>query len=313
MTDATARQHQRNLLGLEGLEQESLLTLLAEAGEYQAVARRESPPLDTLRGRIIANLFFEDSTRTRCSFAVAAARLGAQTVDLTSTGSSVSKGETYVDTARTIEAMGVDAIVVRSKAAGAPAMIASAVACPVINAGDGRHEHPTQGLLDLLTLQQYWRDFDQRTIAIVGDIANSRVARSNLHGLTTLGAHVVLVGPPNLAPGSMATITRGPGSVTVNHDLDSVIESVDAIMMLRVQFERHAGSGLAGDYREFYGLSAARAARLKPDAPIMHPGPVNRGLEIDPEVADDPDRSIIVEQVTNGVAVRMAVLMRSLA
>ena len=218
-----------------------------------------------------------------------------------------------LDTALTIEAMGVDALVVRSRDAGAPALIADAVECSVINAGDGRHEHPTQGLIDLLTLRQRWADFSERRVAIVGDIAASRVARSNLHGLTTLGADVLLVGPPSLAPSSFEQIADGPGRVIVGHDLDAILHQVDAIMMLRVQFERHSLGAIADDYRAQYGLTQERFGRLRADAVVLHPGPMNRGLEIDAEVADDPLRSLILRQVANGVAVRMAVLTRCLS
>lgn len=307
---ATDRRH---LLALEGLPQGEILTLLEVATSLREAASGRISPLDRLAGRVIGNLFFEDSTRTRHSFSLAAIRLGADTLDLTGRASSVSKGETLLDTARTIEAMGVDALVIRSREAGVPAMIAEAVECSVINAGDGRHEHPTQGLIDLLTLQQRWGDFTDHRIAIVGDIAASRVARSAVHGLTTLGTDVLLVGPSTLVPRTFEQIAAGPGRVTVGHDLDEILPQVDAIMMLRVQFERHSPGAIADDYRARYGLTQARASRLQPNAPILHPGPVNRGLEIDAEVADDPERSVILDQVANGVAVRMAVLSRCLA
>jgi aspartate carbamoyltransferase catalytic subunit len=244
---------------------------------------------------------------------VAANRLGATTVDLTVSGSSLSKGETLLDTALNLDAMGVDAIVIRSATSGTPHLVADAVACPVINAGDGRHEHPTQGLLDILTLRRRWGDIAGRTVVIVGDIANSRVARSNLHGLTTLGADVVLVGPPALVPMSFMKITAGPGRVSIEHDLDKTLSHADAVMMLRIQLERHdaGGGSIPPDYRRRYGLTVDRAASLAPEVLIMHPGPMNRGVEIDSEVADDPSRSVIMEQVTNGVAVRMAVLKRA--
>jgi aspartate carbamoyltransferase catalytic subunit len=209
--------------------------------------------------------------------------------------------------------MGVDALVVRTEASGGPALVAQHVACPVINAGDGRHEHPTQGLLDALTLRQVLGGLTGQRVAIVGDILHSRVARSNAHGLTALGADVVLVGPPALVPADFARIVDagrpGAGTLSVSHDLDATLPQVDAVMMLRVQFER--GTAVAGDYREQYGLTEARAGRLRPGLPIMHPGPMNRGIEIDSAVADDPGRSVILRQVTNGVAVRMAVLERA--
>ncbi len=307
---ATTTQDQLHLLGLEGMSRDEILEWLDIAEGFLDIARGSAPSLETLRGKIVANLFFEDSTRTRGSFSVASKRLGADCIDLSGSGSSVSKGESIVDTALTVEAMGVDALVLRAKPSGTPHLVAKAVRIPVINAGDGRHEHPTQGLLDLLTMRRHLGELEGKTIAIVGDIANSRVARSNAHGLTTLGAQVHLIGPPSLAPASFEKITAGPGRVTVSHDLDAVLEDVDAIMMLRVQFERQGSNSISDDYRRLYGLSAQRAARLRPEAIIMHPGPMNRGLEIDGEVADDPERSVIREQVTCGVAVRMAVLKK---
>ena len=310
---SVAATDRRHLLGLEGLPRGEILSLLEAAEGLQEAAFGSSNARDRLAGRIVANLFFEDSTRTRIGFSVAAVRLGADTIDLTGHGSSVSKGETVLDTARTIEAMGVDALVVRSSDAGAPAMIANAVECSVINAGDGRHEHPTQGLIDLLTLQQRWADFSDRRIGIVGDIGASRVARSNVHGFTTLGVDVLLVGPPTLVPASFEKIATGPGRVTVSHDLDAILPEIDAIMMLRVQFERHSPGAITDDYRARYGLTRERFSRLRPDAVVLHPGPMNRGLEIDAEVADDPQRSLILRQVANGVAVRMAVLTRCLS
>ena len=305
----TAAWDRRHLLGLEGLNADDLSQLLDSAERLRSAAVGQSPRLDVLAGRTIANLFFENSTRTRSSFTLAARRLGAETLELTSAGSSVSKGETPTDTALNIQAMGVDAFVVRMSASGGAAMIANAVRVPVVNAGDGKHEHPTQGLLDLLTLRQRLGELKGRTIGIVGDVVSSRVARSNIHGLTTLGANVVLVGPPALVPKSFESIARGPGKVAVTHDLDNVLHEVDSIMMLRVQFERTDGPPLiSGDYRQLYGLTAERAARLPSHAAVLHPGPMNRGLEIDNEVADDPQRSVILQQVSNGVAVRMAVL-----
>ncbi|MHC4825921.1 MAG: aspartate carbamoyltransferase catalytic subunit [Planctomycetota bacterium] len=301
-----------DLLGLDGLPADQVLSLLDQAEQFLPVAFRSEPPLDLLAGGLVANLFFEDSTRTRCSFTVAAKRLGADTVDLTGSGSSLSKGETLLDTALNVEAMGVDAIVVRSPASGSPAMVARAVQVPVINAGDGQHEHPTQALLDIFTLRRRWGDVAGRTVAIVGDIGHSRVARSNAFGLTTLGADVVLVGPPSLVPRSLEEISSGPGRVTVSHDLDEVLGDVDAVMMLRVQLERQAGDGIPEDYRACYGLTVDRAVRLRPEVPVMHPGPMNRGVEIDSEVADDQARSVILRQVTQGVALRMAVLERAI-
>ena len=306
----------RDLLDLDGLEAETLRLLLAASAAYAPPRNAtedagERAPARTLAGRVVANLFFEDSTRTRCSFSVAARRLGATVVDLAEGGSSMSKGETLADTARTIEAMGVDALIVRHEASGAPALLARSVRCPVINAGDGRHAHPTQGLLDLLAMQERLGDLRGRRIAIVGDIGNSRVARSALHGLVTLGADVVLVGPPTLVPAGLAQIGADrprAGNVRISHDLDAELATLDAIMMLRVQFERAAGGAIAADYRQLFGLSAERLGRLPAHAPVLHPGPINRGVEIGQDAADHPQRSLILRQVALGVAVRMAVL-----
>jgi aspartate carbamoyltransferase catalytic subunit len=292
------------------MRRDEILAIVDQAEGYLPIAMGERPPLNLLRGRIVANLFFEDSTRTRSSFTIAARRLGAEVLDLSGVGSSITKGETLVDTARNIEAMGVSAIVVRCAASGGAKLVADAVRCPVINAGDGRHEHPTQGLLDIMTLQQRLGELEGRTVAIVGDISASRVARSAIHGLTALGADVLLVGPPALVPGTFRQIAQGPGSIDISHDLDAVLGEVDAVMMLRVQFER--GSDVAGDFRASYGLTTDRLARLRADVPILHPGPINRGLEMDAEAADDPVRSAVLQQVINGVATRMAVLARAL-
>jgi aspartate carbamoyltransferase catalytic subunit len=306
----------RHLLGLEYLSAADIEALLDRAESLGPVACGRSARLDGLSGKTIANLFFEDSTRTRCSFTLAARRLGADTIDLTSAGSSVSKGETIVDTALNLQAMGVNGFVVRCSAAGGPHMIADAVRqdISVINAGDGKHEHPTQGLLDLLTLRQRLGSLAGKTLAIVGDVVSSRVARSAIHGGTRLGMNIILIGPPTLVSRSFEDITTGPGRVHVQNELDSALSTLDAIMMLRVQFERQ-GEGppvIAGDYRELFGLNTQRARRLPEHAVIMHPGPMNRGLEIDSEVADDPKRSVILQQVANGVAVRMAVMERLL-
>ncbi len=308
----------RHLLGLQDMPPDELRSLLVAS-----LARRAEPdrarPLD---GRTVANLFFEDSTRTRTSFSVAAMNLGAGVVDLLGSTLSVSKGETLIDTARNVEAMGVGAFVVRAAQGGSAAMIAGSVGVPVINAGDGKHEHPTQGLLDILTLAEAHRrtpsfDLSGLSVAIVGDVASSRVARSNIAGLTALGARVYCVGPAAMAPPSLASL-----GCEVRDELDPLLGEADAVMMLRIQFERHEGSktpGPAGDaarspaiasireYRESFGLTRDRASRMKPGAVVMHPGPINRGIELDADVADG-ERSVIMRQVTNGVRVRMAVL-----
>ena len=301
-----------SLLAISGLPTSELENLLARAERLIPQAVGDEPPDGRpLQGRTIANLFFEDSTRTRVSFEVAAKRLGADLVNLGAGGSSASKGETLVDTARNIEAMGIDVIVVRTSISGGARLVAGSVGCPVINAGDGRHEHPTQALLDVLSLRLRLGSLNGRRIAIVGDIANSRVARSTTHALVALGATVVVVGPPTLVPVGFELLATGPGKIEISFDLDGIIGHVDAIMMLRVQTERAAATGIAPDYRSRFGLTAARAARLAPEVPILHPGPVNRGVEIDDEVADDPHRSVILAQVGCGVAARMSVLLRA--
>lgn len=302
----------RDFLAIEGLVLSDLRGLLERAERLLPAAIGEANAEERLRGRVVANIFFEDSTRTRVSFEIAAKRLGASVVNLGASGSSASKGESLVDTARNIEAMGVDAIVVRTSISGGAALVADAVACPVINAGDGRHEHPTQGLLDVLTLTLRFGELAGKRVAIVGDIANSRVARSTTHALVALGAHVVIVGPPALVPVGFDHLARGAGSITISHDLDSILPEVDAIIMLRVQMERAAAGGIAPDYRTAYGLTAARRRALRSGAAILHPGPVNRGVEIDDSVADDPTDSLILTQVSCGVAARMAVLLRAL-
>jgi len=253
---------------------------------------------------VIVNAFFEDSTRTRMSFALAAQRLSADLIDFAGKGSSVSKGETLIDTARNIEAMGVDVIVIRHQAAGAATLLARTLKCSVVNAGDGAHEHPTQGLLDLYTIRERFGRVEGLKVAIVGDIANSRVARSNLWALTKLGAEVILVGPPTLVPRSFERL-----GARVVHDLDSVIGEVDVVNMLRVQFERIKSSQFPSvrEFTRFFGLTWDRFQRCKPGVFVMHPGPMNRGIEIQSDIADGPQSGILT-QVTNGLAVRMAVL-----
>jgi aspartate carbamoyltransferase catalytic subunit len=306
----------QDFLAIEGISAADLTRWLDAAQAmlpYAAGVRQHPAPLP-LAGKVIANIFFEDSTRTRVSFEVATKRLGGEVTNLGASGSSASKGETLLDTAKNIEAMGVDAIVVRSSISGGAAFLARHLDVPVINAGDGRHEHPTQGILDLLTLRQHFeatfgsRAFAGRTVAIVGDIVNSRVARSATHGLVALGATVLLVGPPTLVTQDFTLLAKGPGRIEVGHDLDGILSRLDAIMLLRIQTERAAGSGVAPDYRGLYGLTEARARRLPERCAVLHPGPVNRGVEIDDAVADDPRMSRILPQVTAGVATRMAVL-----
>ena len=297
-----------DFLTIAGMPRQELLRLIAATQKNVPIAEGRSPNRTTLNGRVIANLFFEDSTRTRCSFETAVHRLGGQVFNLTPSGSSISKGESLVDTARNIECMGVAAIVVRCAVSGGAKMVADGVKCPVINAGDGRHEHPTQAILDVSTLIEEFGSVEGRIVAIVGDITNSRVARSVTHALSTLGAHVRLVGPPTLVSKSFERITQGPGTVSTINNLDSALDGVDAVMMLRVQFERAAGGAVSSDYRQMFGLTPQRIAKLAPHVIILHPGPMNRGIEIDDRVADDPQRSRILRQVTHGVAARMAVL-----
>lgn len=306
----------RDFLSIEDLSATELRALLDRAERLLPSAVGDAVAEERLRGRVVANIFFEDSTRTRVSFEIAAKRLGASVVNLGASGSSASKGETLVDTARNIEAMGVDCLVIRTSISGGAALVASSVACPVINAGDGRHQHPTQALLDVLALRLRLGDLAGKRVAIVGDIANSRVARSSTQALLLLGAHVVIVGPPALVPSGFDHIGRGcsgsTGTVTISHDLDAIIGEIDAIMMLRVQMERAAANGIAPDYRASFGLTEARRRRLRKGVAILHPGPVNRGVEIDDAVADDPHDSIILAQVSCGVAARMAVLLRAI-
>jgi aspartate carbamoyltransferase catalytic subunit len=302
----------RDFLAIEGLPVSELRALIDRAERLLPAAMGEAQAEERLRGRVVANIFFEDSTRTRVSFEVAAKRLGADVVNLGASGSSASKGETLVDTARNIEAMGVDALVIRTSISGGAALVAEAVHCPVINAGDGRHEHPTQALLDVLALKLRLGEVAGKRVAIVGDIANSRVARSATHALVALGAHVIAVGPPTLVPAGFQKLAAGSGSISISHDLDSIVHEVDAIMMLRIQLERAAGAGIAPDYRAAFGLTADRRKKLRKGVPILHPGPVNRGVEIDDSVADDPADSLVLAQVSCGVAARMAVLLRAL-
>ena len=302
---SAARWTRPHLLGLGDLSADEINFVLETADGFREVSTRSIKKVPALRGRVVVNAFFEDSTRTRMSFSLAAQRLGADVLDFSGKGSSVSKGEGLVDTVKNIEAMGVDVLVVRHAAAGAAGLVAKSVGCSVINAGDGAHEHPTQGLLDAYTLRQHFGKIDGLRVAIVGDIANSRVARSNVHLLTKLGATVTLVGPATLLPTSFA---KRP-SVSVSTDLDAVLPTVDAVNMLRVQNERMTSAAFPStrEYAALFGLTADRVRRLNPTVFVMHPGPMNRGVEIDTAIADGP-QSGILRQVTNGLAVRMAVL-----
>jgi aspartate carbamoyltransferase catalytic subunit len=295
----------KHLLAIEGMYPPEIGQLLDLAESYALLNRSGKTQRDLLRGRTLINLFFEDSTRTRTSFELAGKRLGADVINMSVSASSVNKGETLLDTATTLNAMQCDLLVVRHDQSGAPALLAQKVDAAVINAGDGTHEHPTQALLDALTIRRRLGRLEGLTIAICGDIAHSRVARSNIFLLTTMGATVRLIGPPTLIPTGIEAM-----GVAVFHDMDKGLAGVDIVMMLRLQKERMT-KGLVPSAREFfrfYGLDAARLARAKPDALVMHPGPMNRGVEIDSAIADDPARSLIREQVEMGVAVRMAVL-----
>jgi aspartate carbamoyltransferase catalytic subunit len=296
---------QKHLLAIEGLEPPAINHLLDLADSYVLLNRSGKTQRDLLRGRTLINLFFEDSTRTRTSFELAGKRLGADVINMSVSTSSVNKGETLLDTATTLNAMQCDLLVVRHDQSGAPHLLAQKVDAAVINAGDGTHEHPTQALLDALTIKRRKGRIAGLTVAICGDIAHSRVARSNIHLLTTMGCEVRVVGPPTLIPVEVSDL-----GVTVFHDMAQGLAGADVVMMLRLQRERMNKGQVpsAREYFRFYGLDREKLAYARPDSLIMHPGPMNRGVEIDSAVADDPDRSVIREQVEMGVAVRMAVL-----
>jgi len=296
--------HRKHLLGLRELSAEEITYILDTAKGFEQISTRSVKKAPPLRGKVVVNLFFEDSTRTRNSFALAANRLSADIIEFTKKTSSVSKGESLLDTARNLEAMGIDIVVIRHGAGGSPKFLSRNINACVVNAGDGFCEHPTQGLLDVYTIRKIKGTLEGLKIAIVGDIAHSRVARSDMWAMTKLGAEVTLVGPPTLMP---AQADRLP--VKVSYSLDEVIEKVDVINMLRIQFERLGGNPFPSirEYSHYFGLTVERMKRAKPNILVMHPGPINRGLEMESEVADGPN-SVILEQVTNGLAVRMAVL-----
>ena len=292
-----------HLLGLESLKREEVEYLLDSAESFREISEREIKKVPTLRGKTVVGLFFEPSTRTRASFEIAAKRLSADFVSFSSGGSSVAKGETLLDTARNIEAMRPDCLVVRHRSSGAAHFLSRFVGCPVINAGDGSHEHPTQALLDLLTMRDRGKHLAGLRVAIVGDILHSRVARSNIHALRAFGAHLRLVGPPTLVPPALAAWGE------VHHNLDDGIRDVDVVMVLRLQRERQGANFLPSldEYSRYFCLHPEALNQAAADAIVMHPGPINRGVEISSEVADS-DRAVILDQVSNGVAVRMAVL-----
>ncbi|HYQ81544.1 MAG TPA: aspartate carbamoyltransferase catalytic subunit [Anaeromyxobacteraceae bacterium] len=295
----------RHCVALEDYSREEILEVLDLALSMKEVLRRPLKKVPTLRGKSVVNLFFESSTRTRSSFEVAAKILSADALNWTSTGSSVSKGETLLDTARNLEAMRPDVIVVRHAASGAPAFLARNVKCSVVSAGDGAHEHPSQGLLDCFTIRERLGSLSGRTVTIVGDISHSRVARSDLHAMGKLGVRVRVCGPPTMIPQGI----EGLGA-EVFHDLQPAVAGADAVIMLRIQHERIGDPLIPGtrEYSRYWGLNVRKASQwLKPECLILHPGPINRGVELSSDVADGP-HSVILDQVENGVAVRMAIL-----
>jgi len=296
--------HRKDLLDLQSLSAEEIRTVLDTAREFKAVGKRPIKKLPTLRGKTVVNLFVEPSTRTRISFELAAQRLSADVINFTAEDSSLRKGETLKDTARNLEALRVDTIIIRHSAAGAPHFLARVLEAHVVNAGDGAHEHPTQGLLDLFTMREKFGRIAGLKVTIVGDILYSRVARSNIWGLQKLGAQVTLCGPPTLVPRAFEAL-----GCRVVYRLEEALREADVINLLRIQHERQRRSAFPGlgEYTSLFGITRARLAELRPGALIMHPGPINRGVEVDSDVADG-ERSVILEQVTNGLAVRMAVL-----
>ena len=294
----------RHLLGIEPLSREDLLSIIDLSDRLLEISERPIKRVPTLRGRTVINFFAESSTRTRTSFEIAGKRLSADVVNLSESGSSSEKGETLRDTARNLDAMRPDILVIRHAASGAPHFIAQHVSCSVVNAGDGLHEHPTQALLDCATIRKHKGHIEGLCVSIIGDITHSRVARSNIHALRKLGAHVCVAGPRTLLPSGVEAM-----DVEVFDRVEPALKDADVVMVLRLQKERQ-GDGLIPNLREYsryFGINPRNVKLAKPDAIIMHPGPINRGVEMEPEVADGP-RSVILDQVTHGVAVRMAVL-----
>ncbi len=294
----------KDLLTLEELSGEEIIQILDTAASFKEVVQRPVKKVPALRGKTVVNLFFEPSTRTRTSFELAAKRLSADVVNFTASASSLVKGESLLDTVRNIQAMNVQTIIMRHACSGAVNLVAKNIQASVVNAGDGKHEHPTQGLLDMFTIRETKGEFKNLTVTLVGDIIHSRVARSNIHGLLKMGAKVRIVGPATLLPKTFARL-----GVEVHYRLEDAIADADVINILRIQLERQDGQCFpsAREYANLYGVNARRLKLAKPDVLIMHPGPMNRGVEISPRVADGPN-SVILDQVTNGVAVRMAVL-----
>jgi len=303
--DAGFHPPRMNILGMEGVPKEEIETLLDLSESYIEQNRQDNKKSSILRGRTLINVFFENSTRTRTSFELAGKRLGADVINMSVSDSAIKKGETLIDTAMTLNAMHPDVLTVRHGASGAVQLLSEKVTCSVLNAGDGSHEHPTQALLDALTIRRRRQSLKGLTVAICGDIMHSRVARSNIYLLNTMGAHVRLVAPKTLLPAAIEKL-----GVEVHHNMLDGIQDADIIMMLRLQTERMQGSYVPStrEYFRFFGLDREKLAVAKPDALIMHPGPMNRGIEIDSELADDIHRSVIHEQVEMGVAVRMACL-----
>lgn len=312
MTPTQAVWTRRHLISMEGLTSEEIGVILDTAASLREVNRRDIKKLPTLRGKTTINLFYENSTRTRTSFELAGKRLSADVINISVATSSVKKGETLLDTMANMQAMNPDVVVLRHQEAGAQSFLARHMDASIVNAGDGRHEHPTQCLLDLLTIRDNLgmvgcpESFEGLKVAICGDVLHSRVARSNMIALKTLGADVRLVGPPTLMPTKVEEVY----GVTVYNDMDEGLEGVDVVMMLRLQLERMAGAFIPSvrEYFEFWGLDNRRLALAAPQAFVMHPGPINRGVEISSGVVDNPERAVILDQVTNGLAVRMAVL-----
>jgi aspartate carbamoyltransferase catalytic subunit len=304
-TDHTAADARPHLLGIAGMQAAEIERILDRAESYAALNREAAKKLDRLHGRTLINLFFESSTRTRTSFELAGKRLGADVINMQASSSAIKKGETLLDTAMTLNAMHPDALVVRHGDSGAAKLLSEKVECAVINAGDGSHEHPTQALLDALTIRRRRGKLGGLTVAICGDIRHSRVARSNIHLLDTMGARVRLIAPPTLLPSAAGRL-----GVEIFHDMRQGLEGCDIVMMLRLQTERMKGSYVPSvrEYFHFWGLDEDKLAHAKPDALVMHPGPMNRGVEIDSQLADDLTHSVILDQVELGVAVRMACL-----
>ena len=294
----------RHLLGLEELSAEEITTILDKAALFKRVLLSENRKIPLLTGKTCVSLFFENSTRTRTSFSLAARRLGADTLDFSASTSSLAKGETFIDTAKNIEAMQVDTVIVRHRTPGTPKLLSENLDCCVVNAGDGPHEHPTQGLLDIMTIRERRGSLEGLTVALVGDIAHSRTARSNIWGLKKLGAHVIVCGPSTLVSPRWQEV-----GVETSYSLDEILPRVDVLNLLRIQFERQASRPFPSvrEYAHLYAMNHQRMAKAKDDILVLAPGPINRGVEVTPDVADGP-HSAIIEQVTNGVAVRMAVL-----